>query len=388
MLYRATDIWYDIGEMDTVLFFQSTRSSSWNAKLTGAYRYARERDWLLQVVPYSAKPDDIRRSLETWNPVGCMVDRALSNASAPDKTFKNRPTVYLDLPEGRSTRNPVLVHDSVATTRMGVEELLSLKLASYAFIPYGNYPWDRERRDAFSAEMKKSGLCHRVFDGDNLEGFLASLPLPCGILASNDSAAVDAMNVARRLKLNIPADLAFVGIDNSEVICEGQNPTLTSVLPDFEGAGYRLAELLDMEIRRRGSAPKRSFYGPLRVVRRGSTSVLVKSDPRVLRALEHIRLHATSRGISLDAVAKAMGCSRRLATLRFKAATGMTISDAIVEKRIEKAMTLLRDPWRTLGSIANFCGYESESYMKKIFKRKTGMTMRRWRLANAANPPR
>ena len=50
-------------QMDTVLFFQSTRSSSWNAKLTGAYRYARERDWLLQVVPYSATPDEVRRAL-------------------------------------------------------------------------------------------------------------------------------------------------------------------------------------------------------------------------------------------------------------------------------------------------------------------------------------
>ena len=370
--------------MDTVLFFQSTRSSSWNAKLTGAYRYARERDWLLQVVPYSATPDEVRRALETWRPVGCLVDRALSNASAPDKTFRGCPTVYLDQSERRRTRNPVLLHDSAATARMGVAELLSLKLASYAFIPFANYPWDRERAAAFSEEMEKAGLPHRVFEGGNLEDFLAALPLPCGILASNDAAAINAMNVARRLNLKIPEDLAFVGIDNSEVLCEGQTPTLTSVQPDFEGAGYRLAGLLDMEIRRRGSAPKLSTYGPLRVVRRGSTTRMASFDPRVMRALEYIRLNATSSETSVDAVAKAMGCSRRLATMRFREKTGKTITEAIVERRLEKAMSLLRDPWRTLGSIANFCGYDSESYMKKIFKRATGVTMREWRRQNAA----
>jgi two-component system response regulator YesN len=103
-----------------------------------------------------------------------------------------------------------------------------------------------------------------------------------------------------------------------------------------------------------------------------------------MRALEYIRLNATSSGTSVDAVAKAMGCSRRLATMRFREKTGKTITEAIVERRLEKAMSLLRDPWRTLGSIANFCGYDSESYMKKIFKRATGVTMREWRRQNAA----
>ncbi|MBQ6136863.1 MAG: hypothetical protein IJI73_05800, partial [Kiritimatiellae bacterium] len=121
--------------METVLFFQSTRHASWNAKLTGAYRYAREREWLLQVVPHSAAPGDIRRAMELWNPIGCLVDRAMSNAPAPDKTFRSCPTVYLDQ-TNRSvrSRNPVLVHDSAATARMGVSELAALGFADYAYV--------------------------------------------------------------------------------------------------------------------------------------------------------------------------------------------------------------------------------------------------------------
>lgn len=375
--------------METVLFFQSTRHASWNAKLTGAYRYAREREWLLQVVPHSAAPGDIRRAMELWNPIGCLVDRAMSNAPAPDKTFRNCPTVYLDQ-TNRSvrSRNPVLVHDSAATARMGVSELAALGFADYAYVPFGDYSWDHERREAFVDEMKRLGKRHHVFGGGDIAEFLVALPKPCGILAANDAAAIEAMNAARRLKFSVPDELAFVGIDNSEVLCEGQNPTLTSVQPDFEGAGYRLAELLAMEIERRGSAPRLTTYGPLRVIRRGSTTIIRRTDPSVRTALELIRLEATSPTISLDSVAAKMGCSRRLATARFKAATGMTITDAIVERRIDRAKELLADRWRTIGSIASFCGYESESYLKRTFKRLTGMTMREWRLACAAKTPR
>ena len=36
--------------MDVVLFFQSTSRKSWRVKLAGAFRFAKERDWLVQVV--------------------------------------------------------------------------------------------------------------------------------------------------------------------------------------------------------------------------------------------------------------------------------------------------------------------------------------------------
>ncbi len=49
--------------MDLVLFFQSTTRKSRRLKLTGAYRFAREHDWFVQVIDAGAKAGDVRRLL-------------------------------------------------------------------------------------------------------------------------------------------------------------------------------------------------------------------------------------------------------------------------------------------------------------------------------------
>ena len=88
-------IWYNI-YMNVVLFFQSTLRKSWREKLAGAFRFARERGWLIQVVERSTSPSDIRSVLRTWRPIGCMVDRANSCGMPPDNVFGDMPVAYLD----------------------------------------------------------------------------------------------------------------------------------------------------------------------------------------------------------------------------------------------------------------------------------------------------
>ena len=45
--------------------------------------------------------------------------------------------------------------------------------------------------------------------------------------------------------LNVPEDVAVIGVDNDEVFCELSDPPLTSVALNAETAGYRAAALLD-----------------------------------------------------------------------------------------------------------------------------------------------
>ena len=51
--------------MDVVLFFQSTSRKSWRVKLAGAFRFAKERDWLVQVVE-GVYPPSVDLSLVLW----------------------------------------------------------------------------------------------------------------------------------------------------------------------------------------------------------------------------------------------------------------------------------------------------------------------------------
>ncbi len=391
-------IWYNV-RMETILFFQSTLRKSWRQKLAGAHAFAREHDWLVQSVNRFATTDEIRGVLEEWTPAGCMVDRGMANSAAPDHLFAAVPTVYLDqTPDHPSRIHPCLLHDSAAEAAAAAAELLARNCASYAYIGTGeNLYWDRVRRERFAQAIQcETGKTVSVLPGKRLREALEALPKPCGILGANDECAIKAYHAAVAAGLAIPDDVMLAGIDNDEIYCEAVDPGLTSVEPDFEGAGYRLAQMLHEEIsrfrrhgaRRRG-APPTDTYGPLRIVQRGSTAAQADIGPRVRRALEYIRRHACEPSIGLDGVISAMDCSRRLATLLFKKELKRTILGEIHRQRFLRACDLLERTDMPISTVIVHCGYRSDSFVKKLFMRETGMTMRDYRRRRRASrlPP-
>lgn len=211
---------------------------------------------------------------------------------------------------------------------------------------------------------------------------------PCGILSANDDCAIRAFHAATTAGFSIPDEVALAGIDNDEIYCESVSPGLTSVEPDFEGTGYRLAQMLETEIERvkRGEAPPQpppvETYGPLRIVRRGSTAIVPGLSPSVRRALEHIRSHACEHGLSVDGVSAVMGCSRSLATSRFRKETGHSILDEIHEHRFRKMCELLSQGHLPIGIVVERCGYKSDGFAKRLFRQRTGMTMHEYRKRN------
>ena len=294
--------------MDIVLFFQSTIRKSWLLKLGGAYRFAREHGWFLQIVDGHSSAREIRQALARWHPIGCLVDRGLAHGSAPDRVFEGFPTVYLDQ---RATsipcRHPRLVHDSAAEARLAGQALLDLDCASYAYLGTGrNYFWDHERCETFRALCAGQGRTMTTLSRLRLAQTIAALPKPCGILAANDGCAVEIWPAAATCGLSIPNDIAVAGIDNDETYAEAVTPGLTSAEPDFEGAGYELARLLMDEI------------------------------------------HA---------------------------------------RRFDEVLRLLRNPHQQIEPIADLCGYSAPSFLKRIFKKKTGLTMRAWRKRAADRGP-
>ena len=374
--------------MDIVLFFQSTVRKSWRQKLAGVYAFAREHDWFVQVVDKYATVDDVRRAFAEWHPVGCLVDCAMRRGAPPDRIFKGIPTVYLDQnPAKPSRRHPCIVHDSAAEASLSGGELLKLGCASYAYVGTGEpFFWDGERLARFKDDAKAVGKTVVELPRSWLGGAIAALPKPCGILGANDECALRAFHAAVAAGLSVPDEVAVAGIDNDEMCCEAVSPGLTSAEPDFEGAGYRLAAMLEEEIalhgrlkgEKRGAVPVVK-YGPVRLVRRGSTFLSAGQSPRVRRAMEHIRRHACEGAVSIDEVVAEMKCSRRLGTFMFKKETGRTILEEIHEQRFMKACDLLSRTNAPVSAVVAQCGYRSDSFVKRMFLRRTGMTMREYR---------
>lgn len=373
--------------MDIVLFFQSTLKKSWRQKLAGVHLFAQERGWFVQAIGRFTNPGETRQVISEWRPIGCLVDRGMSRGAPPDILFRDIPTVYLDQnPAKRSRRHPCLLHDSAAEAELAGKELLGLQYASYAYIGTGeNLHWDEERLGRFTQDVAAAGKKVTVLPNSGLKDAIAALPKPCGILGANDDCAIKAFHAAVTAGFSVPDEVAVAGIDNDEIVCESVTPGLTSVEPDFEGAGYRLARMLAEEIELKKTGKKRSGlpavekYGPLRLVRRGSAASPSSASPRVRRAMEYIRRNACDPGIRIDDVITAMDCSRRLGTLLFKKETGHTILGEIHDRRFEKACDLLKNSEFPISTVVAHCGYRSDSFVKRLFLGRTGLTMRDYR---------
>ena len=369
-----------------VLFFQSTRTKSWRDKLTGAFQYADEVGWHIQVIEAETTVSSVHEILRKWNPIGCMVDRGLQNSRPPIRVFSKIPVVFLDQYPKMARACTYLTHDSKASVVMAMDELIQIGLRRFAYIPWP-YPrfWNAERLEAFVEYARRRRMEHFIFSPtDDLERQLAALPKPCGVICANDITAQKMMPEAMRAGIAIPDELAVIGIDNDELICEHTNPPLSSVYPSFVDAGYRLAKMLHERIRNPKAKHVHASYGPEALVRRESSRWMPNMDGRTRDALDYIRKNFADPDLTVGQVVETMGCSRSMADLLFRKSSGGSILDEIQNMRLGNAYRLLRNPKQKIDSIPTLCGYRSEPFFKRLFKKKTGLTMREWRKRNTA----
>jgi len=380
--------------MSTVLLFHTSRRESWRKELDGAYRFARFRGWRLQTVESTPKPSAIPELINFWNPVGCIVECAgktdeCFNADA----FKSVPVVFIgrdqrSLPDSAS----FIMFASRGVGELAAREFLMQGLASFGFIASaGGHFWSLDREEDFVHAVRLNGFQCSTFGraerlrsesvrSNALMRWLKSLPKPCGVMAENDYAAVEALDLARKMRIKVPGEISVIGVDNDTDLCENARPKLSSILLDFEHVGYRALEILDTIIRNPKSAPIRETYSTLGLIRRGSTPAGIGVPPRILDALAFIRDRACE-GISSADVAQRFHGSRRLAEIEFRRATGRSILEEILRVRFEKVEVLLHSHSQQLGAIAQLCGWKTEHALRAAFLKRYGTPMRAWRAA-------
>ena len=367
--------------MRTILYFQATGKDSARQKLEGVYAYGRERDWDVQVIEPGASERKATELVRFWEPDGVIVECGSEQNHFTSRLFAKTPVVFLDRnPKALATPAFCITHDSAATAKVAARELLSLKLASYAYVPWPEPRfWSEEREAGFATALRLNGHGYARFGGKakssdiralqrELGTWLANLPKPVGIFAANDFMSAQVAAAASRAGLNIPEGIALVGVDNDELLCENTKPTLSSVMPDFRSAGEKAAAMLARLMANPKCRPTAETFGPLKLVRRTSTNRSKRIDRDVLAALDLIRREACN-GLRARDVFASFACTRRMAEIRFRAATGKSPLEAIQEVRHAKAKELLKDSTRDRNAIANLCGYSSANALANFLRR-------------------
>ena len=379
--------------METILFFISSTRHTCGNRLEGIHRYARGRDWHVQVVERAFHKVNVKRQLDFWQPVGVIAECGSGASELNAEAFGAVPTVYFDADRAVHGPGCYVALDSAKVGALAAEHLLSLDLPHYAFAAF-RMPlfWARERCEAFVEAVQRSRGCGvSVFDPGReqvpdvrqqaLEEWVRSLPRPCGVFAANDYVGEEIANICARMGISVPGDIAILGVDDDEQICENTMPTLSSIAPDFAHGGYLAAEMLGRLID--GDGPRKTLlrYEPVSVVVRQSTRHVASSCERIADAVEMIRRRACE-GISAKDVASYIGIPRRTAEMQFRAATGRSIHQEIDEVRFAKVFALLKNPRQTLDAIPDLCGFSTCVALRKAFKLRTGLSMREWRARN------
>ena len=378
--------------MKTIIVFRTGVLGTWREKYTGIAAFAKTVGWQLQPVDARTVRPDFKRILDFWKPHGIILDASGAPEMFKGERFKGIPVIVMN-PAKAIFRDsmPSVFSDSHEIAKLAMSELLKASPESLLFIEWFNpsIDWSCVKRDMAREIAAMHGLPFKTIapsaaDAADQSKFvkriaetLKSMPKPCGVFAVTDMIGAAVVAAAEKIDAEIPADVAVVSVDDDPEICENCNPTLTSVRPDFYRLGFSAASQLAKMVEDGGRAPADTNIAPLGVVRRASTQSMRTYDKQVALALETIRLRACE-GISPKDIACGFGVSRRMVELRLKAATGKSIGEAILERRLAVACDYLKDGKSSVSAIANFCGWESDIAFRKAFKSRFGKSPLQW----------
>ena len=365
-------------------------------RLRGIYRYLAEQgDWDVQLVRSESEldaahivqacSDGVEGFLVCFHP-NISTTAALVASNRPVAAFLDTPAsnpspLFLRLPD----ENNVLVGETAA------RHFLSLgRFRSFGFVPdVDNLFWSHERQKGFQRGLDRRAHDFHLYvrpsahgeatDLRTLTEWLATLPKPSAIMAAWDYRAAQVLSACRDAGLSVPSQVAVIGVDDEEFICEGVVPHLSSVRVDRDGQGFAAAAALDRLLtgQRRTMLDMTPFRG-VRLVVRGSTAPLAPSAELVTRALTFIGNEACT-GITVNDVARHLGVSRRLADLRFHELGLGGIAENIRLRQLETARHLIYSTHQSLAQIAAACGFANTDSLRNLLRREFGHSIRKLR---------
>ncbi len=299
------------------------------------------------------------------------------------------PMIVTRLPcSGSDPANPPpwlgrIVCDNRPIGRQAADYYLNLKYRHFAFVgEVNNAAWSEERRAAFCERLTKDGFSCAVYprlsaatrkdfsvEQTVLCDWLKALPKPVALLAANDVRGRQVLDSCLKARLSVPQEVAVLGVDNDELLCETTNPQMSSIQMNTEQAGFEAARVLNGMMRgRRRSASRQTVitYGFSHLVTRNSTGPVQVADELVARTLEFIRINE-GISVTVEELVRHLHTSRRTLETRFKAVMGRTVYAEILRGRLKRVQTLLRETPMSIEAIAQTCGFSDASHLGKLF---------------------
>lgn len=285
--------------------------------------------------------------------------------------------------EGKCFSN--ITGDYIAMGAMAAKFFIQRRYNNFAF--YGNkgFIWSRERAEGYRREIEKIKGNYYYFESEDLndrqwehthiqlEDWLISLPKPVAIFACDDSFAIQISEICKLNNINIPKEIALLGVDNDRLICNLSDPPISSIILDAEKGGFELGRKIQEALKENDQKPFSICINPLGIELRKSTENYNVKDKYILEIVKYLQKHFDS-AIKIDELTSLVPLSRRSIEGKFKNEMGISLYRFILNLRIEHFTFLLTTTNLSLSDIIFKSGFNDYSNVFRLFKKTKGCT--------------
>ena len=349
----------------------------------GFVRYNRPNTTFWQLNSHQSV-DETVSLIRQWKPLG-LIAECIPGISDP--LFElGLPTVAVqyNLPPG--SPHSCCDVDDEAVGETAAKFFLGKRLRSFAF--YGkNIQYSEQRLRGFlrglAAENQKPEVLVEPFEGPEryseywpapgkpLLNWLRGLPKPVGILAAHDPMGRALIEAARHAELDVPSEVAVLGVNDDPLVCPLSQPALSSVRVPWTRLGSELMGLLERRIA--GEPPQSLLIEPGAVSERLSTDILAVDDPLLRRALEAMRVGG-AESLNIHELSKQIGCSRRHLERMFREHLGRSPKEELTRRRLSIARDLLLNSNEKIAAISQICGWSNPQPFHVAFVAAEGVS--------------
>ncbi|MFV0416329.1 MAG: substrate-binding domain-containing protein [Chthoniobacterales bacterium] len=333
---------------------------------------------------------ELKRLLREMKPAGILTEEL------PGKT---KAILELDLPtvvSGTDESHPGAVCLDVDDREIGKKAAVFFHqngFRQFAFL--GNKSqYSRQRGEGFIKELKHLGFdCASHTDSEKkgrsymeyyrgraplLKKWLRALPRPVSIFAAHDPLGRLVCEVSLECGFSVPEDIAVVGVNDDELLCNLSYPPLSSVAIPWAEIGRRAVEQLEHLITRGSNAGKTFRVPPGDVVARESSDFTAHSDPLLRRALVLFRKRF-EQPVTVGDLCRELHVNRRTLEKSFRIFLKRTPRQELERLRVARAQVFLSRSSYKMDWIAQRCGFRDAERLTVTFRKATKETPSHYR---------
>ncbi len=280
--------------------------------------------------------------------------------------------------------------DYRATGVMAANYFIRKGYRNFAFYGTNATIWSREREEGFYTCLEKINKqvytyneeynirYESTLNQDSIISWLKKMPSSTALFACDDLFALRITELCGICGIKVPEEIAVLGVDNDEILCNMSDPPLSSIALDVQNGGYQTAKLLHHMLCEKSIPTSNIVIPPIGIERRNSTEGYAVSDKLVLEAIKLIE-NENNGLTNVSDLLKKLYVSRRVLEKKFIKEIGMSAYQYILNYRVSCFAEKLLMSDMPVMDIALTLGYEDYINLSKTFKRIYNMTPTQYR---------